>query len=218
MAATDLSTAGATIGLKYRALHSGQIRLLDIIRSIDNLGKLKCVLRTTQLADAVHLPYFALSYTWQSAEDWTFARGDLSLQSLEIGDEPELLHPKLRYLIHSAFEHFEASPASTSRLSTGHNGQIVHLWIDALCIDQGNVQERNRQVAMMRDIFSKAACVLVNLGMLNLEPTRSEPSATVNNLGPACSQDSSSISYTPFPGDAEWENAVAKHPYWRRSW
>ncbi|KAH7398723.1 heterokaryon incompatibility protein-domain-containing protein, partial [Phaeosphaeria sp. MPI-PUGE-AT-0046c] len=42
---------------------------------------------------------------------------------------------------------------------TGH-----HLWVDAICIDQQNISERNHQVAQMRDIYSKAARAIVWLG------------------------------------------------------
>lgn len=38
------------------------------------------------------------------------------------------------------------------------------LWIDALCIDQINVEERNTQVGRMRDIYKGASRVLVFLG------------------------------------------------------
>ncbi|XXH02833.1 hypothetical protein Hte_009220 [Hypoxylon texense] len=38
------------------------------------------------------------------------------------------------------------------------------LWIDAICIDQENVQERNHQVHMMKRIFSTASSVVVWLG------------------------------------------------------
>ncbi|KAK4569323.1 hypothetical protein LTR86_003085 [Recurvomyces mirabilis] len=38
------------------------------------------------------------------------------------------------------------------------------LWVDAICIDQGNTLEKNQQVAMMRDIYMKAERVLIWLG------------------------------------------------------
>ena len=38
------------------------------------------------------------------------------------------------------------------------------LWIDALCIDQSNILERNHQVALMGQIYAKAEKVLVWLG------------------------------------------------------
>ncbi|MCJ1457088.1 hypothetical protein MMC28_007454 [Mycoblastus sanguinarius] len=42
-----------------------------------------------------------------------------------------------------------------------------YLWLDSLCIDQGNVLEKNHQVRLMKAIYSKAASVFVWLG----EPT-----------------------------------------------
>lgn len=38
------------------------------------------------------------------------------------------------------------------------------LWIDAICINQKDVEERNREVARMGEIYSKAARVLIWLG------------------------------------------------------
>ena len=38
------------------------------------------------------------------------------------------------------------------------------LWIDALCIDQRNINERNHQVAMMGRIYSLASCVFAWVG------------------------------------------------------
>jgi hypothetical protein len=38
------------------------------------------------------------------------------------------------------------------------------LWIDAICIDQNNLDERSQQVQLMAMIYSKAHCVLVWLG------------------------------------------------------
>ncbi|KAJ3525108.1 hypothetical protein NM208_g11783 [Fusarium decemcellulare] len=38
------------------------------------------------------------------------------------------------------------------------------LWIDAICIDQDNIQERSHQVQMMRRVFSAASSVIVWLG------------------------------------------------------
>src|SRR5579859_2365609 len=38
------------------------------------------------------------------------------------------------------------------------------LWIDAICIDQGNVEERGHQVRQMADIYKKAERVIIWLG------------------------------------------------------
>lgn len=39
------------------------------------------------------------------------------------------------------------------------------LWIDQICINQGDVQERERQVAMMGDVFENSKRTLVWLGL-----------------------------------------------------
>lgn len=38
---------------------------------------------------------------------------------------------------------------------------LLPLWVDSICIHQADVDERNAQVAMMGDIYSKASYVLV---------------------------------------------------------
>ncbi|KAI0111421.1 HET-domain-containing protein [Daldinia grandis] len=45
--------------------------------------------------------------------------------------------------------------------------RVLRIWIDALCIDQGNIPERNRQVALMGDIYATAATTIIYLGPLS---------------------------------------------------
>ena len=42
--------------------------------------------------------------------------------------------------------------------------QSARTWIDAICIDQGNVRERNQQVVNMREIYKNARNVIIWLG------------------------------------------------------
>jgi hypothetical protein len=39
-------------------------------------------------------------------------------------------------------------------------------WIDAICIDQSNIPERNSQVAQMGDVYSKTQCILSRPGII----------------------------------------------------
>ena len=41
---------------------------------------------------------------------------------------------------------------------------LDHFWVDALCIDQNNIPERNAQVSRMKDIYERARTVVVWLG------------------------------------------------------
>lgn len=46
-----------------------------------------------------------------------------------------------------------------------HRDDLKHLcWIDMLCINQNDTDERSRQVAMMREIFGYAELVVAWLG------------------------------------------------------
>lgn len=66
---------------------------------------------------------------------------------------------------------FPTLTALTRRLEPGQGTEgsdesqsVKYLWINALCIDQENVSERNHQVQFMRTISSQAKCVVVWLG------------------------------------------------------
>jgi hypothetical protein len=52
------------------------------------------------------------------------------------------------------------------------NGWYNRLWIDALCINQLDGPERDSQVMMMGEIYSRACNVLVWLGPLTSDETR----------------------------------------------
>jgi hypothetical protein len=50
--------------------------------------------------------------------------------------------------------------------SDGLDGlKLQYIWIDSICIDQDNIDERNHQVNLMKDIFSNAHFVIAWLGV-----------------------------------------------------
>ena len=59
-------------------------------------------------------------------------------------------------------------PNLLSALTTIQNSSTVddrqYLWVDAICIDQSNSQERSAQVSIMKEIYSNAHIVFVRLG------------------------------------------------------
>jgi hypothetical protein len=77
------------------------------------------------------------------------------------------------------------------------------LWIDALCINQSDVGERNHQVAQMKDIYQGAALVIAWLG----EATNADALAFR-----ALRHDRQSPDNWPW---GAWYQLFCK-PYWRR--
>ncbi|KAL8870671.1 MAG: hypothetical protein Q9174_003335 [Haloplaca sp. 1 TL-2023] len=92
--------------------------------------------------------YEALSYTWGSTENMASVYfGDRQSPSSEVSEYLEVtqnLEVTLRYL----------------RLEENSRD----IWIDAICIDQQNTEERGQQVGMMGAIYQKASGVVIWLG------------------------------------------------------
>ncbi|KAH8602297.1 heterokaryon incompatibility protein-domain-containing protein, partial [Bisporella sp. PMI_857] len=85
------------------------------------------------------------------------------------------------------------------------------LWVDALCINQRNVNERNHQVALMKEIFTQAAEVIVWLG----------PEADDSDLAMDFLYDASSRYAGPSTLDVPTHKALRKlcnRDYWKRMW
>ncbi|KAF1993317.1 hypothetical protein P154DRAFT_383897, partial [Amniculicola lignicola CBS 123094] len=81
----------------------------------------------------------ALSYVWGPPEP---------CKQLEINGEVFKISPNLHEAIYSL-----------SRVNSLHN-----LWVDAVCINQMDLQERHHQVMMMADIYRSASTVRIFLG------------------------------------------------------
>jgi ubiquinone biosynthesis protein UbiJ len=97
------------------------------------------------------------------------------------------------------------------------------LWIDALCINQGDIEERNHQVKLMAFIFARAEEVLVWLGPMETP-----------NIKTQLERASENHKYEIFPEDymkgqelkEKWRigqervevSALCNQPYWKRVW
>lgn len=120
-----------------------EIRLLrlyppDIQVDGNNINdrRITCTLSTVLVNDT---PYEALSYTWGSHQN-------TDLISL---DGQDFLIPSNLYEALQALR-----LASTPQT----------LWVDALCIDQSNIQERAHQVGLMGLVYRYATSVVIWLG------------------------------------------------------
>ncbi|KAH8712226.1 heterokaryon incompatibility protein-domain-containing protein [Phaeosphaeriaceae sp. PMI808] len=125
------------------------VRLLEVLPGFGDTP-IKCILSQHSLDD--NPSYTALSYTWD--QDNRKRCIICNEQELEIGDNLwNFLHQFRRQ---RSLEQYDNGGACDS---------ISRLWIDAVCINQSNLKERNQQVAQMRDIYTKAESVIVWLGL-----------------------------------------------------
>ena len=110
------------------------IRVVHVKRHKCN-GLIQCTIRRTNLSSG----YIALSYVWGSPD-----KQELIL----LNNRPHLVHRNLHQFL---------SYASTDLVDKS-------IWIDAICINQQDTNEKNHQVQMMSRIYSKAKAVLAWLG------------------------------------------------------
>jgi hypothetical protein len=108
---------------------------------------ISCSLHTLALGEIRSLPFTAMSYAW----------GPRSPTSeILLDGHPLLIRQNL----------WSALMSIRERINNGtwEDCGTQDLWIDAICIDQKNVAERNQQVNLMHSIYAQAAVVLVWLG------------------------------------------------------
>jgi hypothetical protein len=120
--------------LDYRR---GAIRLLKILPSLSSTGLIQCEI----WHDSVNATYDCLSYVWGP---------DKIQQHILLNGRPCRVRQNLWDFMRVARSKY-ASPPRT-------------FWIDALCIDQDSVWEKNHQVAQMGSIYSNAVEVISWLG------------------------------------------------------
>ncbi|KAF7671334.1 hypothetical protein GT037_010659 [Alternaria burnsii] len=90
-------------------------------------------------------------------------------------------------------------------------------WVDSLCIDQGNVEERNAQVKRMREIYGRARSVIVWLGQ-----AAETDKITVETMHHLCRHPCVEETLR-LPLDLMVEgwhalSTFARKPYWNRAW
>jgi hypothetical protein len=99
-------------------------------------------------------PYTALSYAWGSGE-----RPDV----ITVSGMAVKVTRNLYSILQTICQTDATGHADSLGLLIG-NLTDQHMWIDAVCIDQGNGDEKSKQVRMMADIFGKASKTLMWLG------------------------------------------------------
>ncbi len=210
---------------QYHPLPSTRaVRLLELHPPVDN--KIYCSLRSFEQSKAP--PYHALSYTWghplNRSPTGHALKNPREIEFLRKGANQQ--SPLFEQIISKNSRCFPISCDGRRLLVTANLHDALHMltradvmkrgfpnskyiWIDAICVDQDNVSERNAQVAMMAEIFQAAQSVIVWLGP---EDEYTEDALTVINSISSLPESSwQSVKYTdsfePHTSVAERANA-----------
>ena len=136
-----------------------QIRLVTLLDPLENDDAIRLDIKVFEISEAP--PYTALSYVWgppPSSHDIYIANGRLQIRE-------------------NLFKFLTEFRKCRDKMPSDQ-----YLWIDQLCIDQFSTGERNHQVQMMSDIYSKATSVIAWLGD-GSEKGNTEPAGMIAERG-----------------------------------
>lgn len=164
---------------------SSSFRLLRIQPVLAD-DSISCTLHHFEIHNAP--TYSALSYCWGNAEQTRVVRLNT-----------------YQYSLHDNLWNFLRQMQNDKKFG--------YYWVDGLCIDQGNIRERNHQVGLMGEIYHNAKEVIIWLGM------DAQGEIALQELGKyKCSKDR----HSPFAQDLEQlflcGNHLLNYNYWYRIW
>ncbi|KAI1063530.1 hypothetical protein LB506_005589 [Fusarium annulatum] len=130
-----MSVNGEVAATIYRPLDNNrqEIRLLTLLPPRDQDADIHCTLSHAVLNTSSENPkYEALSYVW--------GEPDFS-EPIILNNHTFFITPSLKYILSCLRQRQK-------------DGQPRVLWVDAICINQSDIEERGHQVALMREIYS----------------------------------------------------------------
>jgi hypothetical protein len=180
---------------KKLELESQEIRILSIMRGCQS-AEIKCSLKHVSLLD--DSSYEALSYTWGNPSD---------ASHIKLNNKPFSITKSLA----TALRHLRKET------------EVVEIWIDAICINQRDTDEKSVQVRRMREIYEKARKVIIWLG-----PESGESGYAINainNIDRRWAMRTSQpakerLIASPTLDDRALQaiNQLLHRPWWRRVW
>jgi hypothetical protein len=115
------------------------IRVFVLSATPDSASSIQGEILEQRLSDGMKQGYTALSYAWGEQHD---------THEIRIGNRPLKIGSNLE----SALQDLR------------RRDRPIRLWVDAICINQDDVNERNHQVQQMRSIYSSALDTVIYLG------------------------------------------------------
>jgi hypothetical protein len=173
------------------------IRLLRVTRGGTTIHQNKFHANFVEVClDHPKFKYLAVSYTWGTGSD--AARNTL----LPVGERQCI------YISSQVLAIFQAVLKP---------GRTIHLWIDALCINQADMGEKNQQVPYMRDVYKKSNHVVISLGK-STKKTDQVMDAIYPLYKAYQNSEKSQKVYTPALSTLPLLGDLLRHPYFSRIW
>ena len=152
---------------KHDPLPEGHVRLLRVQESLNasySDDEIEISLISASLSACP--PYNTLSYTWADPEPFQYPKTVVFTKiaqcyPVKCGGGLILVTRNLR----NALRSLQNVPTlATSRTDINKITNMHLYWIDAICINQEDIQERSRQIPLMGRIYGQAQCTIVWLG------------------------------------------------------
>ncbi|KAF4336685.1 hydrolase or acyltransferase (alpha beta hydrolase superfamily) [Fusarium beomiforme] len=120
---------------------AGQIRLIEVLAQAPDMP-LQLPLTVHQIAQ--NLDFYAISYTWGNCG---------FTKKIMIKGQPIMVTKNCCYALKQVNERYPS-----------RSGEPTYIWIDSICINQNDNDEKSYQVAMMGNLYTKASKVLACVG------------------------------------------------------
>lgn len=213
------------------------IRVLEILNAtvlVEGQFLLAHQISTVDLKDDP--TYYALSYTWGNPRMVYKAGRDDDAELRSAADQcfPILCDGRILMVSRNLYDALKQLRES-DELGPLVEGQtnlspLRYIWIDAICINQGDTPERNSQVEMMGEIYKSASLVLVWLGPRGW--FTDQALATISTIcSIAKEHQSTNLSHVDIYSSSWWEErslwwpgdwsgfyVYLHHTWFRRSW
>ena len=172
------------------SLERQEIRLVKLLPSEKYGDPLVCALETV---DLVSIPQFqSLSYAWG------LGKADVPLK---VGDGVLRITTNLANALRAVRQ----------------TSDTILIWVDALCINQQDLSERNHQVQLMRQIFTSAVTVNIWLGLPF--PGAQDALQLLGKLAEGMPLRGITLqSRSNTTSIVENMTAIFKYPWWQRLW
>ena len=170
------------MGYPSIALQTNQIRLLSV-RASQSPSSVQCALNVVELSKAP--PFEALSYTWGNPR---------ITKPIVVNDEEFYATVNLEAFLRQRQAEHEQQP----------------IWVDAVCINQEDVQEKTLQVQKMAEIYEKSTWLTIWLG-----PGTGETDLAIRTLTKAARHE---MLWTASDNENRAIEILMKRPWWTRVW